>query len=271
MLEVGTQLHVPEGPAEARQTTCPSMRASMLSPGAALPESVSFELEVVEPSTGVRSTTEEVATATIKVLVGDAVDGLPARSVAIAPTVCAPAERDEGGAKTQAPVASVTAVPAGVPSKLTVTTLNASAVPSTVGRWFVVVDPSAGLSTRGATGAVVSMTKELVFDSSLPPAPSGVVALAACHPSVSAVEGEQVNRPAPPAVVVQTTWPSTRTETVAATAADPENAGLVLEVRALSAGVLNTGVANVVSTVNVLVFEVSDVLPAASAAMALTV
>ena len=132
--------------------------------------------------------------------------------------------------------------------------------------------PAAGALTAGALGAMVSTLKVLVLlagDTLF--AASVAVACTACVPSPRAVTGVQVKTPAAVAVVLQTAAPSTRTATVLLASAVPLYVGVAVESAAPFAGAETTGAAGLtVSTMKEIVLLAGEMLPAASAAMALT-
>jgi len=97
-----------------------------------------------------------------------------------------------------------------------------------------------------------------------------MVAVNACRPSVSGIVGVQVKAPAALAVAVQTVMPSIRTVTIAFAGAVPLSIGVVVFTIELSAGSVTTGAPGA-TTEKVLVFEGSDMFPAGSTAIALTV
>lgn len=84
---------------------------------------------------------------------------LPARSVAVAMTACAPSEITTETVSDQCPALSAVAVPAGCSSTRTLTVANGSAVPLALGDWPLVIAPSVGRSTTGAGGAVTFTVK----------------------------------------------------------------------------------------------------------------
>ena len=93
--------------------------------------------------------------------------------------------------------------------------LSGSAVPEYAGVLSLVVEPSAGVSTTGATGGAVSTVKVLVLDSGLVfPTASVAVAFTECVPSASGVDGVKLQAPEPLAGAVPTVTPSTITVTV---------------------------------------------------------
>ena len=118
------------------------------------------------PSTGVSSTMPALAAVTVKVLVAEAAETLPARSVAVALTVCVPAASAEvsGEAPGAGGVGGDGADDRAV-DDARVTVLKGSAVPRTVGRRVASASSRRRRwCTTGAAGAVVSTVKVLVFD-----------------------------------------------------------------------------------------------------------
>ena len=151
--------------------------------------------------------------------------------------------------------------------------LLASAVPVTKGVASLVMLPLAGVETTGADGAVVSMVKVFIAEAleTLPPA-SVAVTCTVWLPSAIAADGVKEKGPVAPAMVVPMGKPSTYTVTVVLASAVPVTGGRLLLVRLPFAGVLRVGaVGGVASTVKVFTTEAGEGLPAASAAVALTV
>lgn len=87
---VESQFQAPDAVTTAVQTIWPSIRASTVVPGVPVPDTVGVLSAVSEPSAGV-TTTGPVAAPTVNVLVFEGCDTLPARSVAVALTLCEPA------------------------------------------------------------------------------------------------------------------------------------------------------------------------------------
>jgi hypothetical protein len=254
----------------------PSMLTVTVLFASAVPEIVGVVSFVDDPSAGVTTTgAGGAAVSTVNVLVFDTGEVLPAVSVAVAFTACAPSGSGVGVVRVQLPDPSaIVVVPSGVPSMLTVTALFASAVPEIVGVVSFVDDPSAGVTTTGASGGVVSTVNVLVFDTGdVLPAVSVAVAFTVCAPSASGVGAVRVQLPdASAVVVVPSGLPSMLTVTVLFASAVPETVGVLSFVVDPFAGVTTTGAGGgVVSMVNVLVFETGDVLPTASVAVAFTV
>jgi hypothetical protein len=102
------------------------------------------------------------------------------------------------------------------------------------------------------------------------PAASVLVAVNVCAPPPSGVVGVNVHWPVPSAVAVPMATPSTRTVTVLLGSAVPAMVGVVDVLSPFAGPVMMGAVGAVVSMMKVLVFDTIDVLPAASAAVALT-
>lgn len=130
-----------------------------------VPDITGVVLLVELPLAGVATTGAAGAVvSTVKLLVLEAAETLPAASVAVAETVCAPAASEDGAVKVQLPEAFAVVVPTFEPSRRTVTVLLTSAVPEIAGDVLLVLLPSAGVATTGATGAEVSTMKVLVLE-----------------------------------------------------------------------------------------------------------
>lgn len=90
----------------------------------------------------------------------------PATSVAVVVSACWPcASRSELTVHT--PSGSAIAVPTTIPSTSTVTVLRGSATPPKSSSPGCAVAPSAGVTTSGGIGAMLSTTKEIGSDSGL--------------------------------------------------------------------------------------------------------
>ena len=88
---------------------------------------------------------------TVKVLVAEGAEALPAASTATALTVCVPPASGDGAVQVHAPLALATATQATAPSREAVTRAPGSAVPARVGVGPVVL-PSAGRRHRRRRG-----------------------------------------------------------------------------------------------------------------------
>lgn len=89
---------------------------------------------------------------------------LPAPSAAVAVTVCDPAASAKGTGSDQPPELSAVVDPIPCPSRYTVMTLSAVAVPEIVGRASPLVEPLTGAVIVGAAGATVWTVKSLVAE-----------------------------------------------------------------------------------------------------------
>jgi len=108
---------------------------------------------------------------------------LPAGSVAVVASVCAPLGRAGLTAQLHAPLLLAVAMQSGTPFSLTLTVLLGSAVPLTVGLLLLIVLPAAGVVRVGAAGATVSMVKGRgVLAEPVLPAGSVCVAVRPCVP-----------------------------------------------------------------------------------------
>ncbi len=159
-----------------------------------------------------------------------------------------------------------------VPFNETVTVLWASAVPERTGVVALTNAPLAGVSTTGAEGATVSTLKELGLETGLVlPAASVARAVAEWSPCESAVLGVKLQWPELSASAVPATIPSKDTVTVLWASAVPEMRGVEVLTMAPLAGVTTNGATGAtVSTVKERELVAGPVLPAASAAWAVT-
>ena len=180
---------------------------------------------------------------TVKVLTFDESETLPAASVSMAETVCAPLVSAEESVRLQVPAAVTTGAPAtATPSMRTVTVAPGSPVPVTVGVAVLTTLPFAGPTTTGVTGARVSTVKLTGALSGVVPFASVAVAVATCGPTASAEAGAQENAPPAEDVVVHTTTPSTFTFTVTEGLVVPLKVGVALAVVLPLAGAVSVGV-----------------------------
>lgn len=153
---------------------------------------------------------------------------LPATSVAVAITLCAPLIMPVGASHVQLPLASAVAVQTVVVPSTNVTVLPASAVPLKVGVLSLVVLLAAGLLMTGAAGAVLSMVNARVVDAvPVLPVASVAVAVMLCAPALIALVGVQVQLPLASAVAVQTVVVPSFTTTLLPASALPEKVGVV--------------------------------------------
>lgn len=158
---VASQLQVPDELVVAVHNTVVPSRTVMVLPGSAVPVMVGVASGVTWLVVGPVMTGVEGAVASmVKWFEFEAIDTLPAASLATALATCMPVVRSIEGVHENAPlVASAVAVQTTCPSTETVTVLPGSAVPDRAGRRVVEVDPSAGVVSTGALGAVVSTVK----------------------------------------------------------------------------------------------------------------
>ena len=171
--------------------------------------------------------------------------------------------------KLQVPFAATVVVPMDAPSTRTVMVVPGSPLPTTTGVVVLTRLPFEGLSTTGVSGGVVSMVKRTGVLSRELPTTFTDDAVATCGPALSAVEAVQENAPAEVAVAVQTTTPSTRTETALPASAVPENTVSVTLLELPSTGAVSTGTAGAaVRTVKSFTLETAETFPAASVAVA---
>ena len=161
---VGVHVNEPPAVAVARQTTAPSMMTEIVVPGSPVPVKVGVESELTLSAAGAMSTgVPGNLSVTVKVLVGDRAEVLPAASLARASTVWVPAASVSDGVQAQSPFASALVTQAGAPSTFAVTRAPGAAVPLSLG-----VGPevplSAGAVTTGTRGTAVSTRKALVLE-----------------------------------------------------------------------------------------------------------
>src|SRR5215212_3234358 len=151
-----------------------------------------------------------------------------------------------------------------------------SARPLMAGVVSLMADAGAGLVTLGVLGALVSTVKVCIVGAEILPAASVAVAVIVWLPSPSAVLGVQLQAPPAPAVAVQVVdrpvgRPSVTVMLLPASAV-PMNVGVVSLVVPPAGGLLTNGALGAaVSTVKVRSDEATLVLPAVSAAVAVTV
>src|SRR5918998_257113 len=240
---VGSSVQVPSGATVAVPTTTPSTVTVTVAPGSPVPVIVGVLSAVISPSVGEVTTGASGAVAsTVNVLVGDAGDVLPAASVCVADTVCSPSASGSVSARLQVPSGCTVVVPTTAPSTVTSTVAPGSPVPVTVGVVSEIVDPFAGLSTTGASGAAVSTVNVTVSDAGdVLPAGSVCVAVTVWSPSASGVVTSRLQVPSGATVVVPTTVPSMVTSTVAPGSPVPVIVGVESAVTSPSAGDVTTG------------------------------
>src|ERR671917_288304 len=229
---------------------------------------------MVAPSAGPVTTGGSGATvSTVNVTGSDAGETFPTASICVADTVCGPSPSGVVGSSVQVPSGATVAVPTTTPSTVTVTVAPGSPVPVIVGVLSEIVDPSAGLSTTGASGTVVSTVNVTVSDAGdVLPAGSVCVAVTVWSPSASGVVTSRLQVPSGATVVVPTTVPSMVTSTVAPGSPVPVIVGVESAVTSPSAGDGTTGGSGaVVSTVKVTGSDAGETLPAASVCVAVTV
>ena len=268
---VGVQLQVPPAPTTAVQSVTPPSFTVMVLPGSAVPLNVG----VVSLTTwlGVGALTTGVAGGVLSTVIGRVLAGpvLPAGSVAVALSVCAPSLRAKGGVQVQLPLASTTALQiTGPPApSVTLTVLPGSPVPLTVGVVSLKMLPAVGAMMAGAMGAVESIVTGTLVAGLVLPAGSVAVVLSVCGPSDNAVVGVQLQLPLALATAVQSTGPlgPSRTVTVLPGSAEPVRVGVVSLIGLPAVGELTVGAAGAtVSTVNGRVVG-GLVLPAGSVAV----
>jgi hypothetical protein len=146
-------------------------RTTTVAPISPTPENVGVGPLTVEPAAGAVSVTL-VTVSTVKLRTSLETEVLPAASVAVMVTVCAPSS-SEGDAQVQTPVALAVTVHAAValPSRYTRTVLLFSAVPAApeiVGVEVATVADCAGAVIDGFAGATVSMVNVTEFDAAEP-------------------------------------------------------------------------------------------------------
>src|SRR5918998_338505 len=198
---------------------------------------------MVAPSAGPVTTGGSGATvSTVNVTGSDAGEAFPTASICVADTVCGPSPSGVVGSSVQVPSGATVAVPTTTPSTVTVTVAPGSPVPVIVGVLSEIVDPSAGLSTTGASGTVVSTVNVTVSDAGdVLPAGSVCVAVTVWSPSASGVVTSRLQVPSGATVVVPTTVPSMVTSTVAPGSPVPVIVGVESGVTSPSGGGVTTG------------------------------
>jgi hypothetical protein len=149
---------------------------------------------------------------------------LLAASAAVTLTLWPPVVSGVVGLQLQAPDALATSVQTVTPSTCTVTVVPGSLVPAKVG---VVSLTDDALVIVGALGAPVSIVNAWVAAGLVLFAASLTVALTAWLPALNTVTDVHVQLPAPFAVVVQYSTPSTLNFTVPFGSAVPANTGVV--------------------------------------------
>jgi hypothetical protein len=189
--------------------------------------------------------TKSGVVATVKLRVGLAGLTLPAGSVAVAVTLCAPSGMAEDGEQDQLPAPSATAVQSVVGPSFTATVAPGSAVPLNSGELSVVVMPAVGALIVGAAGTTVSTLK--VTGALAGPVPLPLVATASMVwlPGASGVLGVQLHKLLAATVVVQSTVPVGDSVTVISAPGVPMPLmfGWVLVIELLLVGLLMIGAA----------------------------
>jgi hypothetical protein len=143
------------------------------------------------------------AVSTVMLTALEALEVLPAASLALAVIECVPSLRAALGVKLQSPELLAVAVPNELAPSKTVTVLLASAVPLMVGLLLLVLLPLVGLLMLGALGAAVSTMMLTALEAvEVLLAASVAVAVIECVPSLKAVLGVKLQLPSDLAVVV---------------------------------------------------------------------
>ncbi len=268
---IASHVKKPVAFAVVEQAAAPSTVTLTVLPASATPAKAGVESPVTLLAAGPVNTGAEGACsiATVKLTGAEAADALPAASRAAAEAACAPVLRAVAGVHAHPPCALALAVHATEPSMRTVTVEPGSDKPESTGL-APVVAPEEGTKIEGVNGAVVSMRKSFTFEpGEALSAASFEVACAKWTLSESGVIALQLKVP-PVATAVQTTTPSTRTETVLPSSAVPVNVGNTTLVELPAAGFVNTGALGAaVSTVNVRAGAEGVALPPESVAVAM--
>ena len=209
--------------------------------------------------------------ATVSTLKGSDVGRLvlPAGSVAVTLSVCAPSAIGRVGVQLHAPLALATAVQTGTPFSVTLTVLPGSAVPLTVGVLSFVLPLAAGAVTVGAVGAVLS-TPKVTGGVVVVPLGLLMVATTVVGPWGNGVAGVQLQLPLALIVVVHTAVPVGDVVTVTwpPGVPVPVKVGAVVLTTLLGVGPVIEGETLLIANVRVA-GELT--LPAASLAVATTV